>query len=1651
MKNQLLIFSTLMLWAGSLFGVNVQIGSGTDTTEQFPIISYYGYNYSQQIYLGSEIAADGGTVGNITKIRFYYCTGSGSSSTWNNWNVYLGNTSKTGFTSSYDWIPADSMSQVFSGMIPDAVDGTWLEITLPAPYYYSGGNIVVAVDENSDGWNDPWAHWGSYNSGSNRGLSFFDDATNPDPAAPPNANMGPENKIAQIQFEMTDLLAVNVHIGSGTDTNEYFPLYSCYGYNYSQQIYLGSEIAAGGGSVGTINKIRFFYSSGATNFTTWNDWTVYLGNTTKSEFANSTDWISATSLTQVFSGLIPDPVAGTWFEITLPVPFHYTGGNIVVAVDENSDSWDCTTQWRSFYTGTPRGLLYYNDDFNPDPLSPPDANVGPDNTIAQVQFEITNPLDVNVQIGSGTDTTEMLPVYSWYGYSYSQQIYLGSEITAGGGGIGPINKLRFLYSSGGTNFPNWNNWTVYLGNTTKTDFTGSSDWVPVTSMTQVFSGIIPDPVDGTWLEIALPTSFVYTGGNIVVAVDENSDGYDWPSAQWHSFNSGSPRGMLFFDDNNNPDPASPPDANYGPDNNLAQVQFVMPNGYGILEGYITEEPDCITPVSGATVSSSIYTTNSDTAGFYHLVLPVGTYDITANNHDINQTISPVEISVGNTTTVDFCLPPYFPPPVSLQAEISGPELNNVHLSWQAPGSTPDQWIHWDDGYNNGALGYGAPTVFSVASRWPVSDIGPYDGTYLKKIRFFPTEATTTYTLKVWKGADAATLLHSQVVDDPITNAWNEVTLTAPILVDGTEEFWFGYEANQTIGLPVGLAAGPAITGKGDMINAGYGWFSMKQAWGWEFNWCLQGFVSENPSMASQLIKPLARILPQQPSIKSSVSAQEKPIVHLYEQTTSDNPTPSIETNNQVWQHPSVKSPFAPTISLTGYNVYRDNNKIVDNITNLFYDDLSLPKGGYDYEVTAQYDNGESVRIGPVHVDIYTCFPPTNLMVSNATLTTTTADLSWTPSTLSTATEWELEWGLQGFTQGLGTLVNVSSAPGYSLFDLTPGTTYDFYVRTVCSTADASAWVKKAFRTHYFDCPVNAIDEAEACGDTTNNGCSLVIPTVENINCGDTICGTSWLSRSHRDTDWYSLALADTADITFSANAEFNYYTGITAYPCLTSPLITNMTNSAGNSYPLNIRLNTGTYFIFMTPSFGEQVTCDSLNRYWTTLSCNTCLKPTALGAVNITQTSADLVWTSSASSWNIEWGPAGFARGTGAGTLISGVSSKPYNLAGLTTGYSYSYYVQGDCGDGQSSWAGPYIFFMPCTGTSLPFAEDFTTKTVDFTPQCWQVKGDGLPSNWVVDNSSNYAGGTSPQLKFVSYNVYFTGNLYMMSPVINTTGQTELTLSFKQFISLYYVSPACQVLTTSDGGITWDSVWSIDQSLGIGPETRNLTIANADVGSANFQFAFVVKGSSWNVSNWLIDDIVLSASKKLDLKVYLEGLFDAGTGLMKQAMAGTVQEFGADTADQLTVELRNYTAPYDLATSPFSVNLRTDGTAVVNLPEGISSEYYIVVKHRNSIETWSSIPVSFAGGTISYDFSTTADAALDGNLKQQGSVFMLFGGDANQDGTVDALDMDLVKTQASGFGSGYIPEDINGDGIVDAQDLIVTDNNAANFVVARRP
>lgn len=151
--------------------------------------------------------------------------------------------------------------------------------------------------------------------------------------------------------------------------------------------------------------------------------------------------------------------------------------------------------------------------------------------------------------------------------------------------------------------------------------------------------------------------------------------------------------------------------------------------------------------------------------------------------------------------------------------------------------------------------------------------------------------------------------------------------------------------------------------------------------------------------------------------------------------------------------------------------------------------------------------------------------------------------------------------------------------------------------------------------------------------------------------------------------------------------------------------------------------------------------------------------------------------------------------------------------------------------------------------------------------------------------------------------------------------------------------------------------------------------------------------------------------------------------------------------DTVRIQLRNSASPYAVVDSAKAILDSATLTASVLFLNAPNGSYYIVFKHRNSIETWSKTPQVYnIEASLLYNFTTSQAQAFGDNLKLKGTKWVIYGGDANQDGAVDATDVQTIDNDAANFESGYVPTDLNGDGFVDGSDFTIGDNNASNFV-----
>lgn len=226
-------------------------------------------------------------------------------------------------------------------------------------------------------------------------------------------------------------------------------------------------------------------------------------------------------------------------------------------------------------------------------------------------------------------------------------------------------------------------------------------------------------------------------------------------------------------------------------------------------------------------------------------------------------------------------------------------------------------------------------------------------------------------------------------------------------------------------------------------------------------------------------------------------------------------------------------------------------------------------------------------------------------------------------------------------------------------------------------------------------------------------------------------------------------------------------------------------------------------------------------------------------------------------------------------------------------------------------------------------------------------------------------------------------------------------------------------VTFNDSAATGISVLSSTQLTAIVPAGGNgrIKVQTTDCGSAI------------STGNFNLEPIA-----NLTLNVFFEGFY-RGSGLMSGAVNGTV----ADTAEVL---LASAISPFGYLHSTTGV-VNTNGTGTftfINVPQGYS--YYIIVRHRNTLDTWSSAPVAFNALAVGYDFSSSASSAYGGNLKDLGGGrYGMFSGDVDKDGIVSLGDLQRIAFHTGSFGTGYLPEDLTGDLIIESADYSIVENN----------
>jgi subtilisin-like proprotein convertase family protein len=435
-----------------------------------------------------------------------------------------------------------------------------------------------------------------------------------------------------------------------------------------------------------------------------------------------------------------------------------------------------------------------------------------------------------------------------------------------------------------------------------------------------------------------------------------------------------------------------------------------------------------------------------------------------------------------------------------------------------------------------------------------------------------------------------------------------------------------------------------------------------------------------------------------------------------------------------------------------------------------------------------------------------------------------------------------------------------------------------------------------------------------------------------------------------------------------------------------------------------------------------------------------CPKPTAQTATAITSNSATLGWTTGCSEtlWNVHVTTLGGGAPSGAPSN-PGVSN-PLNRTGLNPGTQYEFWVAADCnsaGNGTSQWAGPFAFttLSNCSGVA---GTSFANPIIVGEAPCATAPYVNTQTNSTANCFSNNYTGTNNQS---SPDIWYKFTLSLPATVqVSHCAASGLADSYLHILN----SAGTQIFVNDDNGpLCTGNRASISAALAAGT------------------YYVVSEGFSSGVgviTTTIKTTTACSVTSVINITAFIEGFY-LSNGQMSAVLNLNGMSNDPTACDSITVELHTATFPYATASSVKTL-LHKNGTATINVPASLYNQsYYIAIKHRNAIETWSSAPILISA-VKSYDFTTALKKAYGNNLADLGDGrFALFSGDISdatlgigfQDGVIESQDYGDLENAVSITLLGYKPEDLTGDNIVESGDYVIIENNVFFTRVMMRP
>ena len=841
------------------------------------------------------------------------------------------------------------------------------------------------------------------------------------------------------------------------------------------------------------------------------------------------------------------------------------------------------------------------------------------------------------QIGNGTTTTYTLPLNNFYNYSYTQQIFLASEMS----GAATISNIAFeyAYSSPSTDK---NNVSIYLGHTSKTSFSSATDYESPDSLQLVYTG--PLNCQQGWNTFNFTNAFQYNGiDNLVIAIDDNSGDYNGSSYTFYAHDAGAVRSLYFYSDTYNMDPNNPggTSASSSTTTSRTNIKISQPCDYTVT---------CIAP----NIYIAAVTENSMTLNW----APGNTessWELETSTDGTTWT------SEGTVTTAPYTL-----------SNLTPNTLYYVRMRGDCGGGEYSSW-----------------SIVSERTECAAISSVPY-------MENFDSYAGTTAT---------------SMATNNLPNCWTFHN-------EGTSTSYSGY---------------PIIYNSSSTAASGANSIRF-------YTYTTSGTYDDQTAILPEIDVNTLPMNTLQLSFDARALSTSYPFnleVGVMTDPTDINTFMTVSTiTTQVTTYANYEIPLSQYAGTGAYIALR----------------APQPTSNYNYG----YVDNVKIELIPM------CPKPTNVHAMN--VSTNTVQLGWLEN--GTAASWEIEYGPAGFTLGTGTVESASSNP-HTIANLNASTVYDFYVRSDCGGGEYSNYSTVATVATACDAidqlPYTEGFDTYGTGEGHYPNCWSKINTYSSdrpyVNSTH-YAGVGSLYFYAGTSGTYNMAITPPFDATIPVNtlqATFmyrsTYATDYLIVGVMTNPTDASTFVPVDTIYPSSTASTWVEREVIFSQYQGTGQYIAFKNAYTSTYCYGyvdnlvidlipACPKPNQVHVTSASTNTIELGWTEngSATSWVIEYGPAGFTLGNGT---VESATTNPYTISGLTASTQYDFYIKSDCGSGEySTYSSVFTASTECDAISqLPFTENFDTYgtgTTVYVP-CWG-KINTYSSDRPYVNSTNYAG-----------------------------------------------------------------------------------------------------------------------------------------------------------------------------------------------------------------------------------------------------------------------------------------------------------------------